>query len=73
MPTTETAIHKTGLADLYVALGDGRRNQQGETRWTFEVFLNPLIDLIYFGIILIGLGAALSMFGRKSKPAKASE
>ncbi|WP_018147575.1 heme lyase CcmF/NrfE family subunit [Henriciella marina] len=73
MPTTETAIHKTGLADLYVALGDGRRNQQGETRWTFEVFFNPLIDLIYFGIFLIGLGATLSMFGRKSKSAKPGE
>ena len=67
MPTTETAIHKTGLADLYVALGDGRRNTQGETRWTFEVFLNPFIDLIYLGTILIGLGALLSMFGRKTR------
>ncbi|MCH2459146.1 MAG: heme lyase CcmF/NrfE family subunit, partial [Henriciella sp.] len=67
MPTPETAIHKTGLADLYVALGDGRRNTQGETRWTFEVFLNPFIDFIYLGTILIGLGAFLSMFGRKTK------
>ena len=73
MPTTETAIHKTGLADLYVALGDGRRNTQGETRWTFEVFLNPFIDLIYLGTILIGLGALLSMFGRKTRAKEAEE
>ena len=63
--------YKTGLADLYVALGEGRRNQQGETRWTFEVFLNPFIDLIYLGTIFIGLGALLSMFGRRSKTQKA--
>jgi len=69
MPTTETAIHKTGLSDLYVALGDGRRNQQGETRWTFEVFLNPLIDLIYLGTIFIALGAGLCVFGRRKQPA----
>ena len=69
MPTTETAIHKTGLSDLYVALGDGRRNQQGETRWTFEVFLNPLIDLIYLGTIFIALGAGLCVFGRRKHTA----
>ena len=65
MPTTETAIHKTGTADLYVALGDGRRAAGGPTRWTFEVFVNPLIDFIYVGVILIGLGGALAMFDRR--------
>ena len=67
MPTTETAIHKTGLADLYVALGDGRRNQKGETRWTFEVFLNPFIDLIYLGVALIALGSGLSMASKRRR------
>ena len=67
MPTTETAIHKTGTGDLYVALGDGRRNQTGQTRWTFEVFHNPLIDFIYLGVALIGVGAGLSMFGKRSR------
>ena len=67
MPTTETAIHKTGMGDLYVALGDGRRNRAGETRWTFEVFFNPLIDFIYLGVTLIAIGAGLSMFGKRTK------
>ena len=69
MPTTETAIHKTMTGDLYVALGDGRRNQAGETRWTFEVFYNPLIDFIYIGVGLIALGAGLSMFGKRGRTA----
>ena len=73
MPTTETAIHKTGISDLYVALGDGRRNQSGETRWTFEVFNNPLIDFIYLGTALIALGAGLSMFGKRSRTPKREE
>ena len=70
MPTTETAIHKTGTADLYVALGDGRRDRAGRTRWTFEVFLNPMIDFVYLGVILIALGAGLSMCGRRTRTAK---
>ncbi|MEQ9315456.1 MAG: cytochrome c-type biogenesis CcmF C-terminal domain-containing protein, partial [Henriciella sp.] len=72
MPTTETAIHKTGTADLYVALGDGRRTAGGPTRWTFEVFVNPLIDLIYLGVILIGLGAGLSMVDRRRQKVEAA-
>ncbi|WP_300379358.1 heme lyase CcmF/NrfE family subunit [Henriciella sp.] len=67
MPTSETAIHKTGTGDLYVALGDGRRNREGETRWTFEIFHNPLIDLIYLGVALIALGGGLSMAGKRTR------
>jgi len=49
MPTTETAIHKTGFGDLYAALGD-RREIDGQTIWTFRIYYNPLIDLIFFGV-----------------------
>ena len=64
MPTTETAIHKTGTGDLYVALGD-RRDVDGETRWVFRVYFNPLIDLVYLGVMLIAFGAFLSMVPRR--------
>ena len=66
MPTTETAIHKTGTGDLYVALGD-RRDVDGETRWVFRVYFNPLIDLVYLGVMLIAFGAFLSMVPRRNK------
>ncbi|MEL6830980.1 MAG: cytochrome c-type biogenesis CcmF C-terminal domain-containing protein, partial [Pseudomonadota bacterium] len=69
MPTTETAIHSTGTADLYVALGD-KRIVDGTPRWTFEVFVKPLVDLIYLGALLIGLGAAMAMIGRRRKTAE---
>ncbi len=64
MPTTETAIFKTGTGDLYAALGD-QRVVDGEPRWVFRVYFNPLIDLVYFGVILIGLGGCLSMVRAK--------
>lgn len=66
MPTTETAIHKTLTGDLYAALGD-RRTIDGKTRWTFQVYFNPLIDLVFLGVVLMGLGGVFAMFGRSPK------
>ena len=60
MPTTETAIFKTGTGDLYAALGE-QRVVDGQARWVFRVYFNPLIDFVYFGVLLIGLGGLLSM------------
>lgn len=66
MPTTETAIHKTLLGDLYAALGEARA-VDGVTRWTFRVYFNPLIDLIFLGVVLMALGAAMAVFGKKPR------
>ena len=71
MPTTETAIHKTGAGDLYIALGD-RRDVGGEDRWVLRVYLNPLIDLVYLGVLLMGLGALLSLWPTRRRTADAS-
>jgi cytochrome c-type biogenesis protein CcmF len=60
MPTTETAIFKTGTGDLYAALGE-QRVVDGQARWVFRVYFNPLIDFVYIGVLLIGLGGCLSM------------
>jgi cytochrome c-type biogenesis protein CcmF len=66
MPTTETAIYKTGTGDLYVALGE-RRDVDGEARWVFRVYFNPLIDLVFFGVFLMALGGFLSLLPRRRK------
>ncbi|MFN4024710.1 MAG: heme lyase CcmF/NrfE family subunit [Hyphomonas sp.] len=60
MPTTETAIHKTGLGDLYIALGE-QREVAGESRWVFRVYYNPFVDVLYLGTILVGLGGLLAL------------
>jgi len=60
MPTTETAIYKTGTGDLYAALGE-RRIIDGQSKWVFRVYFNPLIDFVYFGVVLIGIGGLLSL------------
>ena len=64
MPTTETAIHKTGMGDLYAALGE-QRMVEGEPRWVFRVYYNPMIDLLYFGVILMALGGVFSLWPRR--------
>ena len=64
MPTTETAIHKTGTGDLYMALGE-QRIVDGEPRWVFRVYFNPLIDLVYFGVILMAIGGGFCLWPRK--------
>ncbi|MEO1027845.1 MAG: heme lyase CcmF/NrfE family subunit [Pseudomonadota bacterium] len=65
MPTTETAIHKTGFGDLYAALGDYREGAAGG-RWTLRVYFNPLVDLVFIGVIMISLGGFLAMIGGSS-------
>ena len=69
MPTTEVAIRKLALGDLYIALGDVLRGETGE-RWTIRVFFKPFIDLVFLGMLLIGIGAGLSVFDtrRRLKP-----
>ncbi len=72
MPTTETAIHKTGTGDLYAALGDARE-VDGESRWVFRIYFNPLVDVLYLGVLLIGLAGLLGLWPsrRIAKPAEA--
>ncbi len=72
MPTTETAIHKTGTGDLYAALGE-QRDVDGEARWVFRVYFNPLVDLLYAGVVLIGLAGLIGLWPsrRAAKPAEA--
>ncbi len=65
MPTTETAIFKTGAGDLYAALGE-QRDVDGEARWVFRVYYNPLIDVLYLGVTLIGLGGLIAMWPGRS-------
>ncbi len=63
MPTSETAIHRTGTGDLYFALGD-KRIIDGELRWTFRAYFNPLIDLVFLGVVLIGVGGLVTVWPR---------
>jgi cytochrome c-type biogenesis protein CcmF len=54
---SKTAIRTTGLADLYVALGDPR----GDNRWVVRAYRNPLAPFIWFGAGVMALGGVFSL------------
>jgi len=57
---SDTAIHTTGLRDLYLALGDDR----GGGRFALRVYVSPLAPLIWLGGLVMALGGMLSLWGR---------
>jgi len=59
--TTETAIRTNGLADLYVALGDG----DGQGGWGVRVYHNVLVPWIWGGAVVMMLGGLLSLSDRR--------
>jgi cytochrome c-type biogenesis protein CcmF len=63
MPMTETGIDSTMLRDVYVALGDATT----EGRWAVHVYVNPLVQFIWTGGLIILAGLFLSLSGRRAK------
>ncbi len=61
MPTTEAAIHTTGLADLYTVIGDA----DGSGGWTVRIFHEPMVPWIWAGALIMILGGAVSLTDRR--------
>ncbi|MFQ5776000.1 MAG: heme lyase CcmF/NrfE family subunit, partial [Kiloniellaceae bacterium] len=60
-PTTEAAIHTTGLADLYTVIGD----PDGNGGWTVRVFYEPMVPWIWAGALIMILGGMVSLSDRR--------
>ena len=60
-PTTEAAIHTTGLADLYTVIGD----PDGRGGWTVRVFHEPMVPWIWAGSLIMILGGLCSLSDRR--------
>jgi cytochrome c-type biogenesis protein CcmF len=67
-PMTETGIDSTPLRDVYVVLGEPAE----QDRWAVRVFVNPLVEFIWMGGMIMISGLALSLSGRR-KEARAKE
>jgi len=63
-PTTEVAIKRSLREDLFVALGsfDSQRHQAA-----FKVIVNPLVNWIWIGFLLLTLGAGVNMIPGKTR------
>ncbi|MCR4348196.1 MAG: heme lyase CcmF/NrfE family subunit [Sulfuricaulis sp.] len=61
MPMTESGIDSTLLRDVYVAMADST----GGDRWAVHVYVNPLVQLIWIGGLIILSGLFLSLSTRR--------
>jgi cytochrome c-type biogenesis protein CcmF len=59
MPTTEVGILTALDGDLYVALGEPVENASGA--WAVRLYLNPLVQFIFGGAVMMALGGLLSL------------
>jgi len=61
MPTTEAAIHTTGMADLYAVIGD----PDGKGGWTVRIFHEPMVPWMWAGALIMVLGGIMSLSDRR--------
>lgn len=64
MPMTEAAIYVGWTKDIYVSLGEAV-NQEGD--WAVRVYIKPMIRWMWFGGILMLLGAIIGLFSARIK------
>jgi cytochrome c-type biogenesis protein CcmF len=57
-PTTEVAIRRTPTEDLYITLGN---YDLAEGNAALKLVLNPLVDWIWFGFMLLALGTGIAL------------
>ena len=63
---TEAGIHTRWGSDLFVALGE----DLGAGRWSIRAQVRPLIDFIWIGAFIMGLGGAIAASDRRYRAAK---
>jgi cytochrome c-type biogenesis protein CcmF len=62
--TSQVAIHRYGVSDLYVVLGE-QRDSAGKPGWLVRVFFNPWARMIFGGPLLMALGGLISLSDRR--------
>ena len=61
MPMTEAAIRSSVTGDIYVSMGA----QTAEGAWVVRVYDKPFVNWIWWGCLVMALGALLAMFDRR--------
>ena len=62
--TTEAAIHTIFWADLYVVLGNG---PDPDGRYVVRVYFEPFVPFLWYGVLMMGFGGAVSLSDRKHR------
>lgn len=66
MPMTESAIDSSLTGDLYVSMGA----QTAEGAWVVRVYDKPFVNWIWWGCVIMSLGALLAMFDKRYRTAR---
>jgi cytochrome c-type biogenesis protein CcmF len=67
-PTSEAGIDTRLFRDLYVVLADPPEGQTAaEAGYTVRLYHNPLVSWIWGGVVLMGVGAAVSLTDRRHR------
>lgn len=61
MPMTEASIYSTLTGDVYVSMGD----RTAEGAYVVRVYDKPYVTWIWFGTIIMSLGALIAMFDKR--------
>ncbi len=61
MPMTESAISSSITGDLYVSMG----SQTAEGAWIVRAYDKPFVTWIWWGCLIMSLGALLAMFDKR--------
>lgn len=65
LPTTEAAIYHTPWEDLYISMGEMLGDDLATSSWLIRVYYRPLMGWVWYGSILMALGAFLSLTDRR--------
>jgi len=63
--TSQVAIQRHGISDLYVVLGERRAAAGGGDGWLVRAYWNPWARLIFAGPLLMALGGLVSLSDRR--------
>jgi cytochrome c-type biogenesis protein CcmF len=69
-PASEVDVLSSLRDDLYVVLGS---LSQPSGRAAIQVHVNPLVSFIWFGVVVLVLGASISLWPRRSGSSRAPE
>ncbi len=59
--TTQAAIRLSGIADLYAVIGE----PDGKGGWAVRFYYEPLVPLLWIGILVMAAGGAVSLSDRR--------
>ncbi len=62
-PTTEVAIRRTFAEDLYIVLAAAEAGTQAAS---FQIFVNPLVNWVWFGFAIMALGTGIALLPERS-------